>query len=42
MSDKLEKTIKQLRNTNIELEKDIEEKSKIDEMRKSFYIRCIT
>ena len=36
MSDKLEKTIKQLRNTNIELEKDIEEKSKLDEMRKSF------
>ena len=36
MSDKLEKTIKQLRNTNIELEKDIEEKSKIDEMRKQF------
>lgn len=36
MSDKLERTIKQLRTTNIELEKDIEEKSKIDEMRKSF------
>ena len=36
MSNKLEKTIKQLRSTNIELEKDIEEKSKIDEMRKSF------
>ena len=36
MSDKLERTIKQLRRTNIELEKDIEEKSKIDEMRKSF------
>ena len=36
MSDKLEKTIKQLRSTNIELEKDIEEKSKLDEMRKSF------
>ena len=36
MSEKLETTIKQLRNTNIELEKDIEEKSKIDEMRKSF------
>ena len=36
MSEKLEKTIKQLRNTNIELEKDIEEKSKLDEMRKSF------
>ena len=36
MSDKLEKTIKQLKNTNLELEKDIEEKSKIDEMRKSF------
>ena len=36
MSDKLERTIKQLRGTNIELEKDIEEKSKLDEMRKSF------
>ena len=36
MSTKLEKTIKQLRNTNIELEKDVEEKSKLDEMRKSF------
>lgn len=36
MSDKLEKTIKQLKSTNLELEKDIEEKSKIDEMRKSF------
>jgi len=36
MSYKLESTIEQLRNTNIELEKDIEEKSKIDEMRKSF------
>ncbi len=36
MSDKLERTIKQLRSTNIELEKDIEEKSKIDEMRKQF------
>ena len=36
MSEKLEKTIKQLRNTNIELERDIEEKSKLDEMRKTF------
>ena len=36
MSEKLEATIEQLRNTNIELEKDIEEKSQIDEMRKSF------
>ncbi len=36
MSDKLERTIRQLRSTNIELEKDIEEKSKIDEMRKQF------
>ena len=36
MSDKLEKTINQLRSTNIELEKDIEKKSKVDEMRKSF------
>ena len=36
MSEKLEKTIKQLRSSNIELERDIEEKSKIDEMRKSF------
>ena len=36
MSEKLETTIKQLRSNNIELEKDIEEKSKIDEMRKQF------
>ena len=36
MSEKLEKTIKQLRSYNVELERDIEEKSKIDEMRKSF------
>ena len=36
MSEKLEKTIKQLRSSNVELERDIEEKSKIDEMRKSF------
>ena len=36
MSEKLEATINQLRSTNIELEKDIEKKSKIDEMRKSF------
>ena len=36
MSEKLENTISQLKSTNIELEKDIEEKSKIDEMRKSF------
>ena len=36
MSDKLETTIKQLRENNSELEKDIEEKSKIDEMRKQF------
>ena len=36
LSDRLENTINQLKNTNIELEKDIEEKSKIDEMRISF------
>lgn len=36
LSDKLETTIKQLKNTNLELEKDVEEKSQIDEMRKSF------
>ena len=36
MSDKLEKTINTLHNSNLELERDIEEKSKIDEMRKSF------
>lgn len=36
MSDTLETTIKQLRNNNNQLEKDIEEKSKIDEMRKQF------
>ncbi len=36
LSDKLERTINQLKSTNLELEKDVEEKSKIDEMRKSF------
>lgn len=36
MSEKLEKNIKQLRSTNVELEKDIEEKSKLDEMRTTF------
>lgn len=36
MSDKLETTIKQLRINNNQLEKDIEEKSKIDDMRKQF------
>ena len=36
LSTKLESTIKQLKESNIELEKDIEEKSHIDEMRKSF------
>ena len=36
MSEKLEKTIKQLTVNNTELEKDIERKSKIDEMRKQF------
>ena len=36
MSYKLEETIKQLQKNNMELERDIEEKSKIDEMRKQF------
>lgn len=36
MSIKLETTIEQLRKNNMELERDIEEKSKIDEMRKQF------
>lgn len=36
MSNKLEATIGRLRENNDELEKDIEEKSKIDEMRKQF------
>ena len=36
LSSKLESTIEQLKRTNVELEKDIEEKSKIDEMRRSF------
>ena len=36
LSTKLESTISQLRNNNVELEKDIEEKSHIDEMRRSF------
>lgn len=36
LSDKLEDTIDKLRQTNLELERDIERKSKIDEMRKQF------
>ncbi len=36
MSDKLETTINQLRRNNSQLEKDIQEKSKIDEMRQQF------
>ena len=36
LSDKLEETINQLKVNNSELEKDIEAKSKIDEMRKQF------
>ena len=36
MSIKLEETIQQLKRNNMELERDIEEKSKIDEMRKQF------
>ena len=36
MSDKLEYTIKELQKNNSELERDIEKKSKIDEMRKQF------
>ncbi len=36
MSDKLELTISQLRKNNNDLEKDIEEKTKLDEMRKQF------
>ena len=36
LSDKLEDTINQLKISNSELERDIEEKSKIDEMRKQF------
>lgn len=36
LSDKLEETINQLKVNNSELERDIEEKSKIDEMRRQF------
>lgn len=36
LSDKLEETINQLKINNSELERDIEEKSKIDEMRRQF------
>lgn len=36
MSDKLEETITELKRNNMELERGIEEKSKIDEMRKQF------
>ena len=36
LSSKLENTISQLKTANLELEKDIEEKRKIDDMRKEF------
>ena len=36
LSTTLEETIRQLKNNNTQLERDIEEKSQIDEMRKSF------
>lgn len=36
VSDKLESTIKKLKKSNMKLERDIERKSKIDEMRKQF------
>ena len=36
LSDRLKSTIKQLKKNNSELERDIEEKAKIDEMRKRF------
>lgn len=36
MSDKLEKAITDLKSANIELQKDIEKKNEIDEMRKEF------
>lgn len=36
MSYKLEETIEKLQKSNLQLERDIEEKSKIDEMRKQF------
>ena len=36
MSDKLEETINELRKNNDELERDIKQKSKIDEMRTQF------
>ena len=36
LSDKLEKTIQNLKEANIDLEKDVEEKSKLNEMRSQF------
>lgn len=36
LSDNLEKTIKNLKKVNIDLEKDVEEKSKLNEMRSQF------
>lgn len=36
MSERLESTISELKSANLELEKDIQEKRKIDEMRKEF------
>ena len=36
MSEKLEQTISQLKSANVELQKDIEKKTRIDEMRREF------
>lgn len=36
MSEKLERNISQLKSANIELQKDIENKNKIDESRREF------
>ena len=40
LSDKLRDTIGELKAANIQLQRDIEEKTQIDEMRKEF-IRCV-
>lgn len=36
LSDKLEKTIKELKNANVQLKNDLEQKEKLDNMRKDF------
>ena len=41
MSEQLEKTISELKSANNQLQKDIEQKEKMEEMRNEFLGKCI-